>query len=179
MLRRIIVVLLVVAFGALGCSKKESTETAASSSTAAKTGEAAKTVSPKPAPPPSQDTTGQDDYIVVQHILIAFDGSIPGKNVERSKVEARELAQKLYERVQAGEDFDALVKEYTDDSHPGIYKMANFGIPPNPGERIYARAQMVRAFGDVGFPLKVGEIGLAEWDPETSKYGWHIIKRIE
>ena len=38
---------------------------------------------------------------------------------------------------------------------------------------------MVRGFGDVGFQLDVGEIGMAEYDPGTSQYGWHIIKRIE
>lgn len=38
---------------------------------------------------------------------------------------------------------------------------------------------MVGAFGNVGFPLKVGEVGLAEYDPTESKYGWHIIKRLK
>jgi parvulin-like peptidyl-prolyl isomerase len=37
---------------------------------------------------------------------------------------------------------------------------------------------MVKAFGDVSFKLQVNDIGLAEYDPEASKYGWHIIKRI-
>jgi parvulin-like peptidyl-prolyl isomerase len=38
---------------------------------------------------------------------------------------------------------------------------------------------MVPAFGDVGFTLRVGEIGLAPHDPTTSPFGWHVIKRIE
>jgi parvulin-like peptidyl-prolyl isomerase len=38
---------------------------------------------------------------------------------------------------------------------------------------------MVPVFGDVGFSLKVNEIGLGEYDPKKSKYGWHIIKRIK
>ena len=46
-------------------------------------------------------------------------------------------------------------------------------------EKIFPRSRMVGAFGDVGFPLEVGEIGLANYDPDTSKYGWHIIKRIK
>jgi foldase protein PrsA len=93
--------------------------------------------------------------------------------------EARVLAEELFERAKSGEDFDALVKEYTDDSHPGIYKMSNFGIPADEANGVYARDRMVAAFGDVGFPLKVGEIGLASYDPQKSKYGWHIIKRLE
>jgi hypothetical protein len=31
----------------------------------------------------------------------------------------------------------------------------------------------------VGFFLAVNEIGLAEHDPRSSPYGWHIIKRIK
>jgi parvulin-like peptidyl-prolyl isomerase len=46
-------------------------------------------------------------------------------------------------------------------------------------QKVFPRDKMVGAFGDVGFPLQVGEIGLAEYDPQKSKYGWHIIKRIE
>ena len=38
---------------------------------------------------------------------------------------------------------------------------------------------MVKSFGDVSFALKAGEIGLAVYDPKASKYGWHIIKRLE
>jgi parvulin-like peptidyl-prolyl isomerase len=38
---------------------------------------------------------------------------------------------------------------------------------------------MVQAFGDVGFPLELGGIGMAAFDPVKSKYGWHIIKRVE
>ena len=40
-------------------------------------------------------------------------------------------------------------------------------------------AQGQNRFGDVGFELEVGEIGMADYDPEKSQYGWHIIKRLE
>ena len=42
-----------------------------------------------------------------------------------------------------------------------------------------SRDQMVPAFGNVGFKLKVGEIGMAPFDRRDSPYGWHIIKRVE
>jgi parvulin-like peptidyl-prolyl isomerase len=125
------------------------------------------------------DRANQPDYISVQHILIAFQGSIPGKEVTRSKEEAGELARQIFERAQGGEDFDALVKEYTDDAYPGIYKMANTGVAPDMANKVFPRDGMVKAFGDVGFPLAVGEIGLAEYDATSSPYGWHIIKRVE
>lgn len=126
----------------------------------------------------------QPEKIAVQHLLIGFKGSVPGKDVTRTKAEAEALAKKLLEKAQSGEDFDALVKEHTDDSHPGIYKMANFGVRGDmssaiPEKRVYERSGMVPAFGDVGFPLEVGQFGLAEFDTKKSKYGWHIIKRIE
>ena len=50
---------------------------------------------------------------------------------------------------------------------------------PDPSQNIYPRDEMVAAFGDVGFPMQVGEIGMAEYDEEKSKYGWHIIKRVD
>ena len=121
----------------------------------------------------------EPDRVTVQHILIAFEGSIPDENVTRTKEEAKKLAEEIFKRAKKGEDFDALVKEFTDDQHPGIYKMSNIGITPDANKQEYSRSRMVRAFGDASFKLKVNEIGLAEYDPEASKYGWHIIKRIE
>jgi Xaa-Pro aminopeptidase len=123
--------------------------------------------------------SGEPDRVSVQHILIAFKGSIPEPKVVRTSDEALTLALELFERAQKGEDFDALVKKYTDDAHPGIYKMTNIGIAPDKDKKEYARSGMVRAFGDVSFGLAAGTVGMAVYDPQRSKYGWHIIKRLE
>ena len=120
----------------------------------------------------------EPERVQVQHILIAFQGSIPDAKVTRTKEEAEKLAQELFTRAQKGDDFDALVRQYTDDQHPGIYSMTNLNVAPDPNRQEYARERMVKAFGDVSFGLKVGAVGLAAYDPETSKYGWHIIKRL-
>lgn len=117
------------------------------------------------------------DHVKLQHILISFAGKIPGKNVTRSQDEARALAAQILERAKKGEDFDELVRTYTDDRPPGIYLLANSGITPANGE--FSRDRMVPAFGRVGFSLAPGEIGMAEYDPIASPYGWHIIKRLE
>jgi parvulin-like peptidyl-prolyl isomerase len=122
---------------------------------------------------------GEPDQITVQHILIGYKGSVPGKNITRTATEARTLAHELLERAQAGEDFDALVAEYTNDSPPGIYKMANRGVAADPSQQVFPRDGMVPAFGDVGFSLEVGEIGMSEYDHQKSPYGWHIIKRLK
>ncbi len=126
---------------------------------------------------------GEASHITVQHILIGFKGSVPGKPITRSKEEAAELAREVLEQAKSGEDFDQLVKKYTDDAAPGIYRMANHGeqafMRGNPDDYVYARASMVPAFGDVGFPLQVGEIGMSEFDPAASPFGWHIVKRVK
>jgi len=121
----------------------------------------------------------EPDHVTVQHILIAFQGSIPESKVTRSKEEAQKLAEQLFERAKKGEDFDALVKQSTDDQYPGIYKMSNAGVPPDESQQEYSRTRMVKSFGDVGFGLPVNGIGLAVYDPQKSKYGWHIIKRLK
>jgi hypothetical protein len=125
----------------------------------------------------------QADHIQVQHILIGFKdavgfgGSAPAGAAARTQDQARTLAYDLYNQAKGGADFDQLVAANTDDSAPGIYGMSNTGIDPAEGE--YSRDGMVAAFGNVGFTLEVGEIGVADYDPATSPYGYHIIKRIK
>ena len=109
-----------------------------------------------------------DEKIEIQHILISFQGAPRMSGVTRTKDEAKALAQKVYAEAVGGGNFDALVKQYTNDSAPGIYPMTKAG-----------RAGMAKSFGDVGFRLKVGEIGVAPWDAKASPFGWHIIKRLK
>ena len=129
------------------------------------------------APAPAAPAVAAADHIKLQHILIAFAGKVPGKNITRSETEARQLAEEILARARGGEDFDGLVRTYTDDAHPGIYGLSNSGVEPAPGE--FSRDRMVPAFGEVGFSLAPGEIGLAVYDTRKSPYGWHIIKRLE
>jgi hypothetical protein len=121
----------------------------------------------------------EPDHIAVQHILIAFKGSIDKPTVTRSKEEAKNLAQEVFERAKKGEDFDALVKEYTDDEYPGIYRLANKSVTPDQSKQEYPREGMIKSFGDVGFSLAVNGIGMAEHHSQKCPFGWHIIKRIE
>jgi len=120
--------------------------------------------------------TPEPDRISVQHILISFAGA--ETEATRSKAEAEKLAQATLDRVRKGEDFGKVMKELSDDPGPGIYGMCNRGKrPASPGE--YERDGMVPAFGNVGFTLAVGEIGLAPYDPRSSPFGWHLIKRLK
>ena len=134
---------------------------------------------PKPAtaPTPAAEGTKEPDHITIQHVLVGFTGSVPGKNISRTQDEAKKLADEILARAKKGENFDELVKKYTDDSAPGIYSMANHGVVSAAGE--YPRGRMVAAFGDAGFPLQVGEIGMASYDSTKSPFGWHIVKRLK
>ncbi len=126
-----------------------------------------------------------DEHIAVQHILIGFkdaigfQGNPPPKAASRTQEDARKLAYELLDRAEKGEDYDKLVQEYTDDSAPGLYSLANIGVAADQATGEYGRKNMVPAFGDVGFKLKVGEVGIADYDPATSPYGWHVIKRVK
>src|SRR3954453_22082992 len=117
-----------------------------------------------------------DGHITVQHILIGFKGSVPGKDITRTQEQARTLAYQLLDQAKTGADFDKLVVAHTDDAPPGIYAMADTGVVPAQGE--YPRDGMVPAFGNVGFTLQPAQIGIADYDPTTSPYGYHIIKRL-
>lgn len=119
----------------------------------------------------------EPNTVLVQHILVAFKKTVKNKPIDRTKKEAQALAEELLQRAQAGEDFDALVKEYTNDSYPGLYLVTNRDAPLLPDS--VPRSGLVTSFGDVAFSLEVGEVGMARYHPGNSPFGWHIIKRIE
>jgi hypothetical protein len=128
---------------------------------------------------PESSAPGQrsePERITVQHILISFAGA--GTSATRTKEEAATLATETLQRAQRGEDFGQLVQTLTDDSFPGIYRLCNTGFPPRSADE-YPRGGMVPAFGDIGFALEVGSVAMARFDPRTSPFGWHIIKRLE
>jgi len=152
-------------------------KTTPTSSTPAATTEAAPAPAVAAAPAAPAPAAPAAEHIKVQHILISFAGKVPGKNITRTEDEARALAAQVLDRAKKGEDFDSLVKTYTDDRAPGIYALANSGVTPSADE--FSRDRMVPAFGEVGFSLAPGEIGMAPYDPARSPFGWHIIKRLE
>lgn len=109
-----------------------------------------------------------DESITVQHVLIGFQGAPQLQGVTRSKVEAKALAEQVWREATSGADFQALMKKHSNDGGPGVYPMTKAG-----------RRGMVAGFGNVGFRLKVGEIGVAPWHEKDSPYGWHVIQRVK
>ena len=164
---------------AAGCQKKEETvSTEQSSSTSATTN----------TPQAGMDTTAKPEataqpalpagHIEVQHVLIGFVGTIPGKNITRSQDEAKTLAYQILDRAKKGEDFGQLVQQNTDDQYPGIYRLADRGQTADQSAGEFPRDGMVKGFSDVAFSLKPGEVGIADYNKPNSPYGWHIIKRL-
>lgn len=129
------------------------------------------------APSKEAASTSQPTKIKVQHILISFGDRLPGQKIQRTQEEAKKLAEDLLAKAKAdGANFEAMVREFSADGPPGIYELTNFGAAREEGA--FPRDQMVPAFGDVGFALNVGEVGLADFDLSKSPYGYHIIKRL-
>ena len=135
---------------------------------------------PPPAPPPALSTpeppSDEPSSLTVKHVLIAVKGG-RSPTAKLEKPEAEKLAFEILARARSGEDFDALVQQYSEDPGKEPYAMTNSGIPPGPGE--YSRSTMFSGFGDVSFRLQVGQVGIAPYDPRTSGYGYHVIKRVK
>jgi peptidyl-prolyl cis-trans isomerase SurA len=101
----------------------------------------------------------------VAHILVAWSGT-PRSEVSRTKDAAKAIAEKALARVQAGEEFGKVAADLSDDEATKA-RGGDLGVL-TPG-------QMVPAFDDAAFALKVGETsGLVE-----TIYGWHIVRRLE
>lgn len=139
---------------------------------------------------------GEPDHVEVQDLLVRFgrpdsagsihegDGVAPTNPRERTESEAGKLAEWLFQQAEAGEDFDALVKEYSDGEYPGIKQLANYGATSafSPQRRsiiegAVQRQLLEKGIGDAAFQLEVGEVIVVPYDPETCPTGWHVIKR--
>jgi membrane-associated protease RseP (regulator of RpoE activity) len=128
-------------------------------------------------------TKPEPDVVTVQHCLISFaTAKSPTNGAKRSQDEAKRLAEEIKQRVIAGDDFGAIIKETTDDlgsknkAVPGEYKVSNSGRPNPPGGM--NRDGMVPGFGYLCFNLAVGEVQIVPYDVELSYFGYHVIKRL-
>lgn len=103
----------------------------------------------------------------VKHILIGWsdlDRHDP-RAAKRSKQDAETLVRALLDQLKGGADFEALMKQSSEDPGSAASGMA-FRVSPD--------AQLVIEFKQLGLRLRVGEIGVVQSD-----FGFHIMKRVQ
>ena len=100
----------------------------------------------------------------IRHILIN-EKSFPEADEEDVDELSKNLAQELYQRLSAGEDFAELAREYSQDTSAD--KGGDIGF--------VEKGDVVKEFGMAAFALEVGEIS----EPIKSDYGWHVLEVLE
>jgi len=108
------------------------------------------------------DDFREDEQVCTNHILIKVKSS-PTDKEGHSDEEAKRLARRVQEQLQAGGDFQALAKKSSEDS----------GSAARGGElECFSRGAMLPEFEQAAFSLRKGETS----DLVKSSYGYHIIR---
>jgi parvulin-like peptidyl-prolyl isomerase len=103
--------------------------------------------------------------VTASHILLGYKGA-KNSNVERSKTEALELAEKVYtEATTDTTDFATLAKQYSE----GPTKNKGGALQP------FTVGSMVAPFEEAVFNMADGEIS----KPVETVFGYHIIKKVK
>lgn len=90
----------------------------------------------------------------------------PPTPVERTDAEALALAKEIQQRLAAGESFDTLARQYSDDTGSGA-QGGDLGW--------FGKGRMVPPFEEAAFSLAIGQIS----EPIKSEFGYHIIEVLE
>jgi parvulin-like peptidyl-prolyl isomerase len=105
------------------------------------------------------------EQVHVRHILLmTIDPGTQQPLPEAQQQAKRKQIDEILKRARAGEDFAALVKQYSDDP----------GSKNNGGEYTFSRGQMVPEFEAAAFSLTNNQIS----DVVTSQFGYHIIQLL-
>jgi hypothetical protein len=108
----------------------------------------------------------------VKHILVAwgelapaYGGQIDPRAATRSREDADALALQLLAQVRAGDPIEPLMAEHSEDPGSASTGVSYTATPD---------ASLVPPFKTLSLRLEVGETGLV-----LTRYGWHIIQRVE
>ncbi len=103
-------------------------------------------------------------YLRAKHVLILTQDEETREPLPEAEVAERKVkADGILARAKSGEDFDALVKEFSED--PGSHSQ--------PDGYVFGSGEMVPEFENTTRSLGFNEIGFCE-----TSYGYHIIKRL-
>jgi len=100
----------------------------------------------------------QPEQVKASHILI----KVGPQADEPQKAAARKKIEEIQQKVQKGEDFAALAKEFSEG--PSSAKDGDLGY--------FRKGQMMKPFEDAAFALKPGEVS----DIVETSFGYHLIK---
>ncbi|HEY5934900.1 MAG TPA: peptidylprolyl isomerase [Kofleriaceae bacterium] len=108
----------------------------------------------------------------VKHILLswkdlaeAFGGRQDKRAEARTKADAEAETKKLFDEIKGGGDFDALMKQHSEDLGSAASGRV-FTVTPD--------SQLVIEFRQLALRLNLDEVGVVESD-----FGFHIIKRYK
>lgn len=104
------------------------------------------------------DSFKKPEQVQASHILIKF----PPEADDAQKAEVRKEIEQIQEKLQNGEDFAALAKEFS--KCPSSAKGGDLGS--------FGRGQMVKPFEDAAFTLEPGKTS----DVVETRFGYHLIK---
>jgi peptidyl-prolyl cis-trans isomerase C len=107
------------------------------------------------------DKFKQDEAVRASHILFKVEESADAA----TKKKVRDQAESVLKQARAGADFAELAKKHSADGSAQQGGDLNF----------FTKGQMVPAFDQAAFSLKLGEIS----DIVTTQFGYHIIKVTE
>lgn len=145
------------------------------------TGMSGPTMSGKMNPPPPVSPVVSTEILArepranhtrVKHILIgwadladAYQGGLDPRAAARSKHDAEHEIENLKKQLDAGADFDTLMRAHSEDRGSAASAEA-YTVEPG--------AALVIEFRQLGLRLDVGEVGVVE-----SSFGFHLMKRVE
>lgn len=105
-----------------------------------------------------------EEQIEASHILVSYAGAVrAAPTVTRTKERADQFARELIKRIQNGENFDALAREFSD------------GESAEAGGKLGAlkKGVMPQAFDDSAWKLKLGDVT----GPIETEFGYHLIRK--
>ena len=113
--------------------------------------------------PAEADKYINENYVTVQHVLVSTMDEAGQPLPEDQAKEKEALANEIYNKALAGEDFRTLIDTYGED--PGMEAQDAY---------TFTYDEMVAEFEAKSFEIAEGEIS----EPVKTDYGYHIIKKL-